>query len=97
MLKLDSLAFRGVCTSWNIGVLTILHLPTATHTYMLGPLMKQPHMSLQLYKCYALVLYRMKQCRKYIVRVCILRDHHLDFFRNKYGIDICIIIVCDLF
>ena len=42
MWKLDSLAFRGVCTSWNF---TILHLPFTTHTYMLGPLMNQPHMT----------------------------------------------------
>ena len=41
MWKLDSLAFRGVCTSWNRGVRTILHLPFTTHTYMLGPLMRQ--------------------------------------------------------
>ena len=45
MWKLDSLAFKGVCTSWNRGVRTILHLPFTTNTYMLGPLMNQAHMS----------------------------------------------------
>ena len=32
--------------------------------------MKQPHMSLQLYKRCARFLYSMKQCRNYIVRAC---------------------------
>ena len=50
MWKLDSFAFKGVCTSWNRGVRIILHLPYTTHMYMLAPLMKKPHMSLQLYK-----------------------------------------------
>ena len=49
MWKLDLLAFRGMCTSWNRGVRTILHLPFTTHTYMFNPLIKQTHMSLQLY------------------------------------------------
>ena len=95
--KLDSLAFKGVCTSWNRGVRTILHLPFTTHTYMLGPLMNQAHMSLQLYKRCARFLYGMKQCRNYIVRACFNNamqnartplGHNLAFFRNKYGIDI---------
>ena len=48
MWKFDSLAFRGLCTSCSRSVRTILHLPYTIHTYMLGPLMKQPHKSLQL-------------------------------------------------
>ena len=95
MWKLDSLAFRGVCTSWNRVVRTIVHLPYTTHTYILDPLVKQPHTSLQLY-----FMYGMKQCRNYIVRACFTNamhnartplGHKLAFFRNKYGIDI----LCD--
>ena len=85
MWKLDSLAFMGVCTSWNRGVRTILHLPFTTHTYMLGPLMNQPYMSLQLYKRCARFLYGMKQCRN----ARTLLGHNMSFFINKYGIDIC--------
>ena len=96
MWKLDSLAFKGVCTSWNRGVHTILQLHFTTHTNMLGPLMNQPHMSLQLYKRCARFLYGMKQCRNYIVRACFTNTMHnalghnynMGFFRNKYGIDI---------
>ena len=97
MWKLDSLAFKGVCTSWIRGVRTILQLPFTTHTYMLGPLMNQPHMSLQLYKRCARFLYGMKQCRNYIVRACFTNAMHnartplghiMAFFRITYGIDI---------
>ena len=97
MWKLDSLAFMGAYTSWNRGIRTILHLPFTTHAYMLGPLMNQPHLSLQLYKRCARFLYGMKQCHNYIVRACLTNamqnartplGHNLAFFRNKYGIDI---------
>ena len=77
MWKLDSLAFMGVCTSCNIDVRTILHLPFTTHRYMLGPLMKQAHMSLPLYKRCARFLYGMKQCRNYIVRQCFTNAIHI--------------------
>ena len=100
MWKLDSLAIRGVCTSWNRGVRTILPQPYTTHTYMLGLLLKQPHMNLQLYKRCARFLYGIKQCCNYIVRACLTSamhnartpfGHNLAFFGKKYGIDI----LCD--
>ena len=67
MWKLDSLAFRGLCPSWNRDVHTIFHLPFTTHTYILGPLMKQSHMSSQLYK----------RCAHFhIVRTCLTNAIH---------------------
>ena len=76
MWKLDSLAFKGVCTSWNRGVRTILYPPFTTHTYMLGSLMNQPHMSVR--ACFTKAMH--------IARTPL--GHYLAFFRKKYGIDI---------
>ena len=73
MWELDSLVFGKGCASWNRSIHPILHLHFTAHTCMLDPLMKQPHMSLQLYKLYkrcARFLYGMKQCLNYIVRSC---------------------------
>ena len=95
MWKLDSLAFKGVCTSWNRG----MYFTSAfyySYVYVRS-LINQPHMSLQLYKHCARFLYAMKQCRNYIVRAFFSNamhnartplGHNLSFFRNKYGIDI---------
>ena len=67
---------------------------------MLGPLLKQPHMSLQLYKRCACFLYDMKQHLYYIVGTCLTNamhnartplGHNLAFSRNTYRIDI----LCD--
>ena len=100
MWKLDPLAFRRVCTSWNRGLRTILHMLYTDHTYMLGPLMKQLHMSLHLNKLCARFLYNIKQCPNYIVRTYFTNTihnartplgHNLAFIRNKYKIDI----LCD--
>ena len=86
------MSYKKVCTSLNKGVRTILNLPYTTHTYMLGPLMKQPHMSLQLYKRCSRFLYGMKQCRNYIVKLCFTNamhnartplGHNLTFIRNN--------------
>ena len=43
---------------------------------MLGPLLIQSHMSLQLYKRCARFLYGMKQCPNYIVRACFTNAMH---------------------
>ena len=109
MWELDSLVFGKGCASWNRSIHPILHLHFTAHTYMLDPLMKQPHMSLQLYKRCARLLYGMKQCRNYIVRSCLSNTmhntrtpigHNLIFLEVIMQLILCvtiIIIVWDLF
>ena len=90
MWKLDSLAFRGVCTSWNREYFTYVYAmsidETTTH-----------ESTVLLYTRCARFLYGRKQCRNYIVRACFTNamhnartplGHNLAFFRNKYRIDI---------
>ena len=45
----NSLSFKKICTTWNIGVRPILNLPYRAHTYFLGSLLQEPHISEQLY------------------------------------------------
>ncbi len=46
---LDSNGFRSCCVQWNKAVRKVLRLPYRTHTWLLGPLMDQCHISIQLY------------------------------------------------
>ena len=61
MWKLDSLYFNKVTTAWNIGVRRTCNLPYTSHRWLLGPIMRQPHINLQLYKRCARFLYGMKK------------------------------------
>ncbi len=46
---LDSSGFKSCCTQWNKAIRKILHVPYQTHTWLLGPLSDQYHISVQLY------------------------------------------------
>ena len=44
----NSPRFRSICTTWNIGVRTVLKVPFNTHSYFLGPRLRQNHIRQQL-------------------------------------------------
>jgi hypothetical protein len=46
--KINSSGFKSVCTQWNKAVRVMMGLPYRTHTWLLGPLIDQDHISLQL-------------------------------------------------
>ena len=46
--KFNSIGFEKCYKSWNIAVRKLLHLPFKTHTWILGPLIGQRHISTQL-------------------------------------------------
>ena len=75
MWKLDSLAFKGVCTFWNRGVRTILQLYNSCARFLYGR--KQCHN----YIVRACFTNAMHNARTPL-------GHNLVFFRNQYGIDI---------
>ena len=66
----NSLSFKKICTTWNIGVRSIFNLPYRAHTYFLGPLLQQPHISEQLYIRSAQFLYNMYNSHNSIVQTC---------------------------
>ena len=45
---LNSNGFRSCCIQWNKAVRKLFRLPYRTHTWLLGPLIDQPHISIQL-------------------------------------------------
>ena len=71
MWRLDSAHFLNVCTTWNRGVRKVFKLPNRTHRWLLGPLLHQQHVSLQLYKRCARFVYGLKQCSNSIVKACL--------------------------
>ena len=46
--KFNSTGFEKCCKAWNIAVRKLLYLPFKTHTWILGPLIGQMHISTQL-------------------------------------------------
>ena len=66
----NSAGFRKICTTWNIGVRTILKLPFDTHCYFLGPLLRQNHIRHQLQVRGIRFLYNMYHSNNTIVRSC---------------------------
>ncbi len=46
---LDSTGFRSCCVQWDKAVRKVLPLPYRTHTWLLGPLMDQCHIAVQLH------------------------------------------------
>ena len=46
--KFNSTGFEKCCKAWNIAVRKLLHLLFKTHTWILGPLIGQRHISTQL-------------------------------------------------
>ncbi len=95
--RIDSCYFTKVCTAWNIGVRKIFNLPYQSHRWLLGPLLGQPHISVQLHKRSARFLYVMKHCSNNIVNACFKQacqnanspiGHNIAYLRNIYGVDI---------
>ena len=46
--RIDSPDYKRICISWNKSVRNILRLPYITYTWILGPLLGQPHIHRQL-------------------------------------------------
>ena len=67
----NSTGFRKICTTWNIGVRTVLKLPFDTHCYFLGPLLRQNHIRHQLHVRGIRFLYNMYHSNNTIVRRCV--------------------------
>ena len=67
----NSTGFRKICTTWNIGVHTVLKLPFDTHCYFLGPLLRQNHIRHQLQVRGIRFLYNMYLSNNTIVRSCV--------------------------
>ena len=44
----NSTGFDKCCKSWNIAVCKLLHIPFNTHVWILGPLIKQNNLRVQL-------------------------------------------------
>ena len=92
----NSLSFKKVCTTWNIGVRSIFNLPYRAHTFFLGPLLQQPHVSEQLYIRSAQFLYNMYNSCNSIVQTCFMNSLYnsnsvigskIAYFRAKYHIN----------
>ena len=47
--KFNSVGIDKCCKSWNIALRTLLGLPYNAHTYLLGPIMEQLDLRIQLY------------------------------------------------
>ena len=47
MWQINRQSINSVCTSWNKGVRRILNLLHDAHTWLLGPLLKQKHITKQ--------------------------------------------------
>ena len=67
----NSTGFRKICTTWNIGVRTVLKLPYDTHCYFLGPLLRQNHIRHQLQVRGIRFLYNKYHSNNTIVRSCV--------------------------
>ena len=93
----NSLSFKKNCTTWNIGVRSIFNLPYRAHTFFLGPLLQQPHVSEQLYISSAQFLYNMYNSCDSIVQTCFMNSLYnsnsvigskVAYFRAKYRINV---------
>ena len=93
--EFNSLSFKKSCTTWNIGVRPIFNLPYRAHTYFLGPLLQQPHISEQLYIRSAQFLY-MYNSHNSIVQTCFMNTLYnsnsvialkIAYFRAKYRVN----------
>ena len=67
----NSTGFRKICTTWNIGVRTVLKLPFDTHCYFLGPLLRQNHIRHQLQVRGIRFFYNMYHSNNTFVRSCV--------------------------
>jgi hypothetical protein len=93
----NSPGFMKCCTNWNKATRRILCLPNRTHTWMLGPVSNQLHISIQLFIRCLKFIYCLLQSENEIV-CCTINNAMINamsplgskiaFFRYKYDIDI---------
>ena len=97
MWKINSLYFKNVCICWNKAVRRILNVPYTTHTWMLGPILNQTHISTQLIKRCIRFLFGMASSHNIIVYTCYNNaignantpmGSNIAYFRDKYGIEL---------
>lgn len=95
--KYTSEQYSKLCTTWNVAVRKVLSLPYRTHTVLLGPLLRQPHIRHQLYIRDVRFIYNMFLSNNDIVKKCFSNAFYhsnscigekLAFFRFNYGIDV---------
>ena len=67
---INSPGFRKICTTWHIGVRTVLKHPFYTHSYFLGTLLRQTHIRHHLQVRSITFLYNMYYSINTIVRSC---------------------------
>ena len=92
MLKINSLYFKNVYIFWNKAVHRIVKIPYTTHTWMLGPILNQTHISTQLIKRCIMFLFGMASSHNIIVYTCYKNavgnantpmGSHVAYFRDK--------------
>ena len=92
---MNSHGFASCCIQWNKAVRKILKLPYRCHSWLLGPLMQQCHISAQLHVKTIKFIYQMLMNSNSIVayiarRGCMFSNsplgRNISFFRYKYGI-----------
>ena len=97
MWKINSLYFKNVGICWNKAVRRIVNVPYTTHTWMLGPILNQTHISTQLIKRCIRFLFGMASSHNIIVYTCYNNaignantpmGSNIAYFRDKYGIEL---------
>ena len=95
--RIDSPDYKRICISWNKSVRNILRLPYTTHTWILGPLLGQPHIHCQLQQRTLRFLCSIQNNNNTLVSACWKYannnansplGYNIAYFRNSYGIDI---------
>ena len=95
--RIDSPDYKRICISWNKSVRNILRLPYTTHTWILGPLLGQPHIHCQLQQRTLRFLCSIQNNNNILVSACWKYGsnnansplgYNIAYFRNSYGIDI---------
>ena len=94
--KFNSTGFDKCCKSWNIAVCKLLHIPFNTHVWILGPLIKQNNLRVQLqFRNFQFLLNAFNSTND-IVKTCIQSamynsntciGYKLAFYRYKYSLD----------
>ena len=94
--KFNYTGLEKCCITWNIAVRKLLHLPFKTHTWILGPLIGQRHISTQLpFRNFCFLLDAFNS-NNHIVKSCIRSalynsntciGYKLAFYRYKFDLD----------
>ena len=96
--KFNSTGFDICCKSWNIAVCKLMHIPFNTHVWILGPLIKQNILRVQLQLQFRNLQFLLNafnstndtvktciQSSMYTSNTCI--GYKLSFYRYKYSLD----------